>query len=150
MAHAERTGDTGVVAKLREYGPPPYADIYANAYVMQHYEALEPDYSLIPAVEQIGEDHLGEIGPMGVFGREYNLVEKVNVMHGLMETFAVLYPQLQRSTSGATSLASTYRSTCSAARASSRPGMTSPSSGSTPSPRPASTATDSTTPATPC
>ena len=96
MAHAERTGDKGVVAKLREFGPPPYADLYANAYVMQHYAALEPDYSLIPAVEQIGEDHFREIGPMGVFGREYNLVEKVNVMRGLMETFAVLYPQLQQ------------------------------------------------------
>ena len=62
---------------------------------MQHYEALEPDYSLIPAVETIGEEHFREIGPWGVFGREYNLVEKVNVMRGLMETFAVLYPQLQ-------------------------------------------------------
>ena len=96
MAHAGRTGDAGVVAKLREFGPPPYADVYANAYVMQHYAALEPDYPLIPAVEQIGEDHFGEMGPWGVFGREYNLVEKVNVMRGLMETFAVLYPQLQQ------------------------------------------------------
>ena len=71
-------------------------DIYGNAYVMEHYEALEPDYALIPAVEKIGEDHFSEIGPWGVLGREYNLVEKVNVMRGLMETFAVVYPQLQQ------------------------------------------------------
>jgi pimeloyl-ACP methyl ester carboxylesterase len=63
---------------------------------MQHYEALEPDYSLIPAVEKIGEEHFSELGPWGVLGREYNLVEKVNVMRGLMETFAVVYPQLQQ------------------------------------------------------
>ena len=95
MAHAQRTGDTAVVDKLRAFGPPPYDDIYGNAYVMQHYEALESDYSLIPAVATIGEEHFREMGPWGVFGREYNLVEKVNVMRGLIETFAVLYPQLQ-------------------------------------------------------
>jgi hypothetical protein len=32
---------------------------------------------------------------VGVFGREYNLVEKVNVMRGLIASFAALYPQLQ-------------------------------------------------------
>ena len=31
-----------------------------------------------------------------MLGREYNLVEKVNVLRGLMETFAVVYPQLQQ------------------------------------------------------
>jgi proline iminopeptidase len=96
MAQAQRTGDTAVVDTLREFGPPPYEDVYGNAYVMQQYEALEPDYSLIPAVEKIGEEHFSEMGPWGVFGREYNLVEKVNVMRGLMETFAVVYPQLQQ------------------------------------------------------
>jgi proline iminopeptidase len=96
MAYAERTGETAVVNKLHDFGPPPYRDVYGNAYVMEHYEALEPDYSLIQAVEKIGDDHYGEIGPFGVFGREYNLVEKINILRGLMETFAVVYPQLQQ------------------------------------------------------
>jgi proline iminopeptidase len=96
MAFAERTGDSAVVDKLHDFGPPPYGDIYGNAYVMEHYEALEPDYTLIPEVQRIGDDHYGEIGPLGVLGREYNLVEKVNVLRGLMETFAVVYPQLQQ------------------------------------------------------
>ena len=30
-----------------------------------------------------------------MLGGEYGLVEKVNVLRGLMDTFAVLYPQLQ-------------------------------------------------------
>jgi proline iminopeptidase len=96
MAFAERTGDSAVVDKLHDFGPPPYGDIYGNAYVMERYEALEPDYTLIPMVEKIGDEHHSEIGPFGVLGREYNLVEKVNVLRGLMETFAVVYPQLQQ------------------------------------------------------
>ncbi len=35
------------------------------------------------------------IGPYGVLASEYNLVEKFNVLRGLMDTFTVLYPQLQ-------------------------------------------------------
>jgi pimeloyl-ACP methyl ester carboxylesterase len=95
MEHATRTGDHELTARLRSFGEPPYADVFANAYVMQQYEALEPDYTLLPEVEKLGEDHFREIGPWGVFGREYDLVEKVNVMRGLMETFARVYPQLQ-------------------------------------------------------
>jgi proline iminopeptidase len=95
VTYAQRAGDTSVVSTLQDYGPPPYEDVFANAYVMEHYEQLESDYTLIPAVEQVGEEHFREIGPWGVFGREYNLVEKVNVMRGLIETFTVVYPQLQ-------------------------------------------------------
>ena len=95
LAHAERTGDSGVADRLREYGPPPYPDVYAYGFVMQHYAELEPEYTFVPAVERIEDEHFDEIGPWGVRGREYDLVEKVNVMRGLLETFAVLYPQLQ-------------------------------------------------------
>jgi proline iminopeptidase len=35
------------------------------------------------------------IGPFGVMGSEYTLVEKVNVLRGLLDTFGTLYPQLQ-------------------------------------------------------
>ena len=85
---------------------------------------------------------------MGVFGREYNLVEKVNVMRGLMETFAVLYPQLQgidfrRDVTRLDVPVYMFRGA-----SDSPPGMTSLSSGSTRSTRPASTATGLTTPAT--
>lgn len=95
LARARATGDTGLAGKLRSLGAPPYEDVFAYAYVMQRYEQLEPEYTFIPAVERIDEEHSGEIGPWGIFGREYDLVEKVNVMRGLMETFAVVYPQLQ-------------------------------------------------------
>ena len=35
------------------------------------------------------------IGPWGILGSEYNLVEKVNVLRGLIDMFTVMYPQLQ-------------------------------------------------------
>ena len=35
------------------------------------------------------------IGFYGIMASEYNLVEKVNVLRGLIDTFTVLYPQLQ-------------------------------------------------------
>src|SRR5512132_2275348 len=43
----------------------------------------------------LGASAAWETGPGGVLGREYNLVEKVSVMRGLMDMFAVMYPQLQ-------------------------------------------------------
>lgn len=88
-------GDDAVVAKLRSLGPPPYDSVFSYGYVMQHYPDVERDYDFIPAVERVGEEHFRELGPWGVFGREYDLVEKVNVMRGLIESFAALYPQLQ-------------------------------------------------------
>ncbi len=95
LAHATRAGDGTLAEKLRSFGEPPYDDVFANAYVMEQYELLAPEYELLPSVERLGADHFRELGPWGVLGREYDLVEKVNVLRGLMETFAVVYPQLQ-------------------------------------------------------
>ena len=35
------------------------------------------------------------IDQFGILGSEYNLVEKVNVLRGLIDMFTVMYPQLQ-------------------------------------------------------
>jgi len=35
------------------------------------------------------------IGPWGLTAREYTFVEKVNVLRGLIDSFGVMYPQLQ-------------------------------------------------------
>lgn len=95
LEHARATGDGELARRLRELGEPPYDDVFANAFVMQHYQVLEPEYTFTNHVQRIEDEHAGEIGPWGVFGREYDLVEKVNVLRGLIETFAVVYPQLQ-------------------------------------------------------
>ena len=62
VAFAARTGDEALAGRLRELGRPPYNDVFANAFVMEQYEKLEPHYTFIPAVEQIGDQHFREMG----------------------------------------------------------------------------------------
>lgn len=93
LAHAERTGNTELTAALWSFGPPPYADPLAYGFVMFHYPLLEGAYVPPQAYRQRGEG--SGVGPMGVLGQEYGVVEKLNVLRGLIDMFAVLYPQLQ-------------------------------------------------------
>ncbi len=94
LALAAKTGDTSLAAKMRAYGEPPYADIpYANAFVEGQYERLYQPYS--PPQSYIQRGKAANIEPMGLLGSEYNLVEKVNVLRGLLDMFTVMYPQLQ-------------------------------------------------------
>jgi proline iminopeptidase len=92
---AARTGDAGLAQTMRGYGEPPYGDVFASAFVMQQYDALYKPYTPPESLQELGAAHAAEIGPWGVLGREYNLVEKVSVMRGLMDMFATMYPQLQ-------------------------------------------------------
>lgn len=94
LALAIKTGDTSLATKMRAYGEPPYADSpYANAFVLGQYDRLSPPYS--PPQSYIQRGSAANLGPWGIFGSEYNLVEKVNVLRGLLDMFAVMYPQLQ-------------------------------------------------------
>ncbi|NTW96926.1 MAG: alpha/beta hydrolase [Oscillochloris sp.] len=91
---AARNGDQALAAKMRSYGQPPYADIpYANAFVMEQYDGLYKPYT--PSQAYIALGSASGIGPYGVLASEYNLIEKFNVLRGLLDTFTVLYPQLQ-------------------------------------------------------
>jgi pimeloyl-ACP methyl ester carboxylesterase len=79
---------------MRAYGEPPYADIpYANAFVMGYYGRLETPYT--PPAAYIERGSQVNIGPFGVLASEYSLVDKVNVIRGLIDMFTVMYPQLQ-------------------------------------------------------
>jgi pimeloyl-ACP methyl ester carboxylesterase len=93
LDYAERTGDDGLAKKLRDYGEPPYADVWAYGYVMEHYELIETDYDPPAYYDERGEE--SGIGPWGLLASEYTFVEKVNVLRGLIDMFAVMYPQLQ-------------------------------------------------------
>jgi len=57
------------------------------------YDALYQPYTPSQAYRALGS--ASGIGPYGVLASEYNLIEKFNVLRGLMDTFTVLYPQLQ-------------------------------------------------------
>ncbi|GAB4227841.1 MAG: hypothetical protein Kow00121_56640 [Elainellaceae cyanobacterium] len=91
---AAQETDTALATKLQSYGEPPYADSpYANAFVLGQYDRLYLPYTLPQSYIQRG--NAANLGPWGIFGSEYNLVEKVNVLRGLIDMFSILYPQLQ-------------------------------------------------------
>ena len=91
--YAARTGDGALAAKLAEIGEPPYRDIpWANANLLAWYEYLYAPYTPSPGYLARGE--AGGLDPFGILGSEYNLVEKTTVLRGLIDTFALLYPQL--------------------------------------------------------
>lgn len=94
LQEAELAGDSELLEQLQRYGEPPYSDIpYANGFVMSQYPRLETPYA--PPPEYIQRGMAARLGPMNVLGSEYSLVEKVNVMRGLLDMFTVMYPQLQ-------------------------------------------------------
>jgi pimeloyl-ACP methyl ester carboxylesterase len=94
LALAERNGDTALRDQMLAFGEPPYADVpYPNAIVMSNYPRLETPYT--PPHAYIERGTAANLGPYGIFGSEYNFVEKVNVLRGLIDMFAILYPQIQ-------------------------------------------------------
>jgi proline iminopeptidase len=94
LASAEQSGDVQLADKMRSYGEPPYTDIpYANAFVMTNYERLYKPYT--PPQSYIERGESSGIDQFGILGSEYSLVEKVNVLRGLIDMFTIMYPQLQ-------------------------------------------------------
>lgn len=93
LALARRSDDRALVDELEALGEPPYDDMLAYTLLQEHYDDLIPEYTAPQAYRDLGNG--SGIGPMGILGSEYTLVDKVNVLAGLMDTFAVMYPQLQ-------------------------------------------------------
>ncbi len=94
LTYAGQAGDAALSETMLAYDEPPYADIpFANAYVMGQYERLYQPYT--PPASYIERGESASIGPFGILGSEYNLVEKVNVLRGLIDMFTVMYPQIQ-------------------------------------------------------
>jgi proline iminopeptidase len=93
LALAARTGDDALAAKMRAYGEPPYNDVFAMAFVMQQYDALYQPYD--PPAAYIERGSAANLGPWGVLGSEYNLIDKLNVLRGAIEMNSVVYPQLE-------------------------------------------------------
>jgi proline iminopeptidase len=92
LAYADQTGDPALRAQMEAYGEPPYADLYAYGVVMGHYDALYRPYT--PPLAYLERGEAAGMGPLRNMADEYTLVEKVNVVRGLLDMFSVLYPQL--------------------------------------------------------
>jgi proline iminopeptidase len=88
LQHAEQTGDSAVVETLRANGPPPYDDPadYLPATAGEH---RWNDYSDVPGFPGRREPTESLLVP------EYSLVDTVRAVSGLVDTYSVLYPQLQ-------------------------------------------------------
>ena len=93
LEYARRTGDTGLASDLAAIGEPPYRDLpWANANLLLWYDYLYKDYTPSAGYRERGS--ASGLDPFGVLGSEYDLIEKTNVLRGLIDTFAVMYPQL--------------------------------------------------------
>jgi proline iminopeptidase len=86
LAWAEETGNQGLVKELQRIGSPPYDDlldyepgVFAHVY----------DWGGYPT-----HDGTKEL-PYTLFVPEYTVMERLNSMRGLLDTFSALYPQLQ-------------------------------------------------------
>jgi pimeloyl-ACP methyl ester carboxylesterase len=94
VAQAAQSGDMDLVATLLAVGEPPYRDFpWTNSNLLAWYELLYGSYTPSPGYLARGEA-AGFIDPFGVTGTEYGLIDKVNVLRGLLDTFALMYPQL--------------------------------------------------------
>ncbi len=93
VAYAARAGDTALGAKLAEIGRPPYRDIpWANSNLLFWYDYLYADYT--PSAGYQARGAASGLDDFGLLGSEYTFIEKANVLRGLIDTFAIMYPQL--------------------------------------------------------
>jgi pimeloyl-ACP methyl ester carboxylesterase len=92
--HARQVGDTDLAVALTEIGEPPYRDLpWSNALVWSWYSRLYGRYT--PSAGYLARGEASGLDSFGLLGSEYGLIDKMNVIRGLADTFAVMYPQLQ-------------------------------------------------------
>ena len=85
LAWAEATGDAELAAALRENGPPPYADLFKYEPALSH----EHDWNPYPGFNGSTEMDSTLLVP------ENSLMDRLHGFAAFLDTFAVLYPQLQ-------------------------------------------------------
>jgi proline iminopeptidase len=85
VAWAERAGDGALAATLRENGPPPYADLFKYELALSH----EHDWNPYPEFD--GHTEMDST----LFVPENTVMDRLNGFAAFLDTFSVLYPQLQ-------------------------------------------------------
>lgn len=88
LAWADATGQTGLAAELRRIGEPPYTDVL-------HYEtAVSGEQDLYAYDRASNAEGAGGFSEH-IFADEYSLLQRLHNLPAFLDTFAVLYPQLQ-------------------------------------------------------
>jgi pimeloyl-ACP methyl ester carboxylesterase len=82
---AERAGNDQLAATLRQNGKPPYENILHYEPAISHEHDWNPYHGLETSKEM----------PFNTFVPENTLMDRVNALRGLLDTFFALYPQLQ-------------------------------------------------------
>ena len=88
LAWARASGNTGPADTLAKRGPPPYERILDYEPALSYLNDVYP-YDHSPNAE--GEGQFSE----NLFEREYTLVEQIRSLAGVLDSFNLLYPQLQ-------------------------------------------------------
>jgi len=84
LAWAERTGNDEIASTLRGNGPPPYDDLLAYEPALSH----EHEWNAYPVID-------AHEMPGNLFVPENTLMDRVNGLRSFLDTFSVLYPELQ-------------------------------------------------------
>ncbi|NJN20198.1 MAG: alpha/beta hydrolase [Leptolyngbya sp. RL_3_1] len=85
LAWAERTGNDALVTTLQNNGPPPYENILNYEPALSHEHEWNP-YPTLGSSEEM---------PFNLLVPENTIMDRINGMRGLLDTFSALYPQLQ-------------------------------------------------------
>jgi|GEM_PF-42580 len=85
LAWAEQTGNTALVDALRKQGPPPYANLLDYEAALAH----EHDWNAYAELDTRKEM------PAILFVPEYTFMDRINGFRAFLDTFSILYPQLQ-------------------------------------------------------
>jgi len=88
LAWARESGNTGLVDTLTRSGPPPYSNM------LDYEPALSYEQEVYPYSHAGNSEGSGQMTE-NMFVGEYTLLEQLHVLAGVLDTFAVLYPQIQ-------------------------------------------------------
>ncbi len=88
LAWAEATGDRGLAAELVAIGPPPYDRM------LDYETALSSERDVYPYDHSTNSEGEGGFSE-NFFVSEHSLIDQVHMLGAFMDTFSVLYPQLQ-------------------------------------------------------
>ena len=89
LEDAEKKGDKDVVEKLKKQGEPPYYDGNIALLSATYLQYLSSYMNKNPEIKNSGYNTFRDM-----FSSEYGLLDSVNYMLGIMNTFNVVYPQL--------------------------------------------------------
>jgi pimeloyl-ACP methyl ester carboxylesterase len=88
LAWALSTGNDGLVGTLEQSGPPPYET------VLSYESALKWEHEVYPFDSSLNDEGEGGFSE-NLFVEEYTFLEQIHALGAMLDTFTVLYPQLQ-------------------------------------------------------